>query len=49
MAKVERRTPKLKFRVLLGGDAKVRKEKHMASGSCTRPYTVINVPKLHIR
>jgi hypothetical protein len=37
MAKVERRTPKLKFRVLLGGNAKASKEEHMVSSSYPRP------------
>jgi competence protein ComEC len=34
-------------RVLLAGDAEAREEEYMAGGSYTRPYAVINVPKLH--
>jgi hypothetical protein len=34
-------------RILLAGDAEAREEEYMAEGSFMRPFTVINVPKLH--
>jgi hypothetical protein len=33
--------------IVLDCDAEAREEEYMASGTCTRPQTVINVPKLH--
>jgi hypothetical protein len=42
-----RRTPELGFRVLLAVVAEAREEEYMPSDTYTRPYTVINVPKLH--
>jgi competence protein ComEC len=34
-------------RVLLAGDAEAREEEYMANRCYTRPWMVINVPKLH--
>ncbi len=43
-----RGTPELRFRVLVNGDAKARKEKHSPGVHARCLKTVINVQKLHI-
>ena len=42
-----RRTPELRFRVLLAGDAEAGEEEYVAGDPYTGTLIVFNVPKLH--